>query len=627
MAFFKKKKPANAGQVHDRAARIVADYKLITAVFKDHAHISIKEVFGAPPEKYHFLYRIDGLEKARNSIEVKGEHVVEVVLPPTYPDVAPACTRVTPLFHPNVSDTTIDVGKFWKTGESLADLIVVIGEMICLQKYDTQNPLSSEAAKWADRNRSMLPLCKDNLQYAPPAAEPDEPPATTVAILAQDAEKTPPPEDARKTEGIYIDNGVDQISIDGETVSTPPRELEMRETAVLQEEPITDETVSDATDAAKPEPAPQTSSQTFVPGQMSNAEPEPSESISPGLETADPERPRQPELPKKIPSDVPAAKPDTVPTVSQAPDIAKSESPVQESPKSEIPQDSQALPLETKPKVPGSAPSAPQSSLQIQKKPSVYVTSARPETPRDIPMSANEDTMPGMAAASVPPSQKETETSMPVVSRDRARNVRAVDSDETSQEEPISCSTCSYFNPSSANFCSNCGAKIKRQSVRSDLSLSKVMLLSALTSIPVAILSVAITLLVVNQIKPAVRIVEVPAPAVVAAAPAVVPAPAPAPVAAVQEAPQPKPQPGVASTSAPKASKSAALSADQKRERIEECLKLAQTYVNLGSLDEAMNKYMYVLKLDPKNDDALDGLRTVRDAKDKAAADSAKPKR
>jgi hypothetical protein len=33
---------------------------------------------------------------------------------------------------------------------------------------------------------------------------------------------------------------------------------------------------------------------------------------------------------------------------------------------------------------------------------------------------------------------------------------------------------------------------------------------------------------------------------------------------------------------------------------------------------------MDVLKLDPKNDDALDGLRMVRDAKDKALADSAK---
>jgi hypothetical protein len=254
----------------------------------------------------------------------------------------------------------------------------------------------------------------------------------------------------------------------------------------------------------------------------------------------------------------------------------------------------------------------------------VYVTSAKLETPKNVPANANEDAMPG-SVASVPPSQKETETSMPVVSRDRVRNGPTIDSDETSREETISCSTCSCFNPASANFCSNCGAKIKRQSLRSDLSLSKVMLLSALTSIPVAILSVAITLLVVNQIKPAVRIVEVPAPAVQVAT--VVPAPVPAPVAPVQEAPQSKSQPDNAQVGAPKASKNVALSTDQKRERIEECLKLAQTYVNLGSLDEAINKYMYVLKLDPKNDDALDGLRTVRDAKDKAAVDSAKAKK
>ena len=571
MAFFKKKKPTNAGNGLNRAARVVADYKLITSVFKEHPHISIKEVFGAPPERYHFQYRIDGLEKAANAIEVKAEHIVEVLLPPAYPEVAPVCTRITPLFHPNISDSAIDVSKFWRPGSPLADLIVVIGEMICLQKYDTQNPLSGEAAKWADRNRSMLPLCKDDLRYVQPPVAPVDPPATTVAVLEQNAEKTPPPEDARKTEGIYIDSGVDQISIDGETVSTPPRELETRKTAVLQEESISDDTVSNATDTAKPNPAQ---------------------------------------------------------AVSQTPDVAKSESQVQEPLKSEIPRDNgaaEAKPVETEPQISNSAKSELRTFAQIQKKPSEYISASKPETSKEVPANANEDAQSGLTEASVPSSQKETETAMPVVSRDRARNGRAIDAEETSQEETISCGTCSCFNPISANFCSNCGAKIKRQSLRSDVSLSKVMLLSALTSIPVAILSVAITLLIVNQIKPAVRIVEVPAPAVQAAA--VVPTSVPPPLTAVQEVPQSKPKPDIASDAAPKAPRSSALSADQKRERIEECLKLAQTYVNLGSFDEAINKYMYVLKLDPKNDDALDGLRTVRDAKDRAAVDSEKIKK
>jgi len=66
------------------------------------------------------------------------------------------------------------------------------------------------------------------------------------------------------------------------------------------------------------------------------------------------------------------------------------------------------------------------------------------------------------------------------------------------------------------------------------------------------------------------------------------------------------------------------MSAEKKKSAIDDALKTAQIYLNIGSFDEALNKYMYVLKLDPQNDDALDGLRMIRDAKDKAAADSAK---
>jgi tetratricopeptide (TPR) repeat protein len=83
-------------------------------------------------------------------------------------------------------------------------------------------------------------------------------------------------------------------------------------------------------------------------------------------------------------------------------------------------------------------------------------------------------------------------------------------------------------------------------------------------------------------------------------------------------------EPAAVLTNAPKAPRAGALTAEQKQTKIDEALKTAQTYVNLGSYDEALNKYMYVLKLDPKNDDALDGLQAVRDAKDKASADSAK---
>ena len=120
------------------------------------------------------------------------------------------------------------------------------------------------------------------------------------------------------------------------------------------------------------------------------------------------------------------------------------------------------------------------------------------------------------------------------------------------------------------------------------------------------------------QVTPPVVTQEKKAPAVVADT-------APAPII-----PVPKPQPAAdtakklsaptAESVAKKLAGTGALSPTRKQAKVEEGLKNAQLYLNLGSYDEATDKYMEVLRLDPQNDDALDGLRMVRDAKDKAEA-------
>jgi len=141
-----------------RLRRLLADYERISKLFKDNPHIYIKSAFGNPPERYHVEYHVKGLAMKGKTVVEKDTHLVEIVLTRGYPRQAPQCRMLTPVFHPNIAPHAICIGDQWAAGESLAHLIVRIGEMICYQSYNIKSPLNGEAAKWADENIGRLPI-------------------------------------------------------------------------------------------------------------------------------------------------------------------------------------------------------------------------------------------------------------------------------------------------------------------------------------------------------------------------------------------------------------------------------------------------------------------------------------
>jgi len=141
-----------------RLRRLLADYERIAKLFQDNPHIHIKSAIGNPPERYHVEYRIKGLVLKGRTVVEKDTHLVEIVLTRGYPRQAPQCRMLTPAFHPNIAPHAVCIGDQWAAGESLAHLIVRIGEMICYQSYNIKSPLNGEAAKWADENIERLPI-------------------------------------------------------------------------------------------------------------------------------------------------------------------------------------------------------------------------------------------------------------------------------------------------------------------------------------------------------------------------------------------------------------------------------------------------------------------------------------
>jgi ubiquitin-protein ligase len=614
---FKKKAPSSTQKKPDRAEQLQSDYRRVSGLFKSHPFISIKESSGSPPDRYRILYRIDGLQKVKNTIETKNEHEVEIVLPQKYPAADPVCTRISPIFHPNIAPEIIDIKGLWGGSATLADLIVDLGRMIAFQKYDTANPLNTEAAKWADRNKDLIPLSKADLNYREDDLDSDEAPGTEVIIQDQVASDTPPPEDGRKTEGIIISSDSSPFRLEEEISSNDDKAVEMRKTTLLEKAEDT-KILSRVPEPQKPkQPA---ASATAPVKQAARVEPKPATAPTP------------PPVKQAVHQDSKPAPAPTPPPVKQV--VRQEQKPTPPTP----PPVKQVVREEQKP-TPAPTPSPVKQAVREEPKPTPAPTppplkqAVREEpkpapTPPPVKQAVREE----LKVSPVPPVIKEEQPQILPKDKETEWSMKSIPAATTLKEtvapltdDDFFCWQCGARNRRGANFCSNCGTKLWQEvtAVKKG-SPTKILLLSSFIVIPLAIITAGITLIFTQKAK---QVQVTPPAAVEEKKPqAVIADTTPAPIIAVPKADTTaeiakKTAPPTADGIARKLS--GALSPEQKQAKIEENLKSAQLYLNLGSFDQAVSKYMYVLKLEPNNDDALDGLRQVREARDKA--ESGKP--
>ena len=147
-----------------RLRRLQADHEQIARVFGDHPYIRVIDATGNPPDQYRFGFHVTGLSaEGDNDPHEVGEHRAEVFLPAEYPRRPPFCRMTTSVFHPNIDPQKICIGDHWSAGQSLAELVVRIAEMICFQSYNTKSPLNATAAAWAEAHIERLPLQEADL--------------------------------------------------------------------------------------------------------------------------------------------------------------------------------------------------------------------------------------------------------------------------------------------------------------------------------------------------------------------------------------------------------------------------------------------------------------------------------
>ncbi|MGE5398683.1 MAG: ubiquitin-conjugating enzyme E2 [Chitinophagales bacterium] len=155
-----------------RMRRLKADYERIQNEFSLHPHIKAEPIDGKPPCRYLVTYYLKGLrwdKRIQRPVETDF-HQAEIYLHLEYPRLKPQCIMKTEIFHPNFGDW-ICVGDYWAAGETLASIIIQIGQMIQYQIYNPRSPVNPQAAKWARENENLLPIGLINLYQPQPEDE------------------------------------------------------------------------------------------------------------------------------------------------------------------------------------------------------------------------------------------------------------------------------------------------------------------------------------------------------------------------------------------------------------------------------------------------------------------------
>lgn len=146
-------------QTSPRLRRLEQDARLIASMFGDSDSVIVEPLGPRPAERYRVTYNVPSywLNKTSNELKVKKQHIVEISLPAGYPREKPYCTTENPIWHPNFG-AYICIADEWMPGQTLADVIVQIGDLLQYKTYNIRSPLNALAAKFAMDRADEWPL-------------------------------------------------------------------------------------------------------------------------------------------------------------------------------------------------------------------------------------------------------------------------------------------------------------------------------------------------------------------------------------------------------------------------------------------------------------------------------------
>jgi hypothetical protein len=142
---------------------------MIASTFGSSTSVRVEPIGPAPAERYRITYNVPSywIDKATNKLSLQRQHIVEITLPAGYPREKPYCTTTNPIFHPNFG-AYICIADEWMPGQTLADVIVQIGDLLQYRSYNIRSPLNAVAAKWAMDRAEQWPLGTEDIRGPEP---------------------------------------------------------------------------------------------------------------------------------------------------------------------------------------------------------------------------------------------------------------------------------------------------------------------------------------------------------------------------------------------------------------------------------------------------------------------------
>ncbi len=145
--------------------QLAVDFEEVKNTLELYPCIEIIQVEGDPPDSYEIEYHLKGYVRDNDgSVRQGSQHRIRVSLPFGYPHFPPTVKPLTSIFHPDIDPDAVRIADYWQKNPSLPELILHVGEMICCNIYNLEDPFNQEAADWYAEHRDELPL--DAIQVA-----------------------------------------------------------------------------------------------------------------------------------------------------------------------------------------------------------------------------------------------------------------------------------------------------------------------------------------------------------------------------------------------------------------------------------------------------------------------------
>ncbi|MBM9603534.1 ubiquitin-conjugating enzyme E2 [Desulfopila inferna] len=139
--------------------RLIADHKEVVKTLRLYKNITLIDTSGEPVDEYDIEYKVKGfIIDPDGKITTSKRHRIKIRIPFGYPHFPPTINPLSPIFHPEIDDHVVPIANYWEGNNSLPDLILHIGNMICGRFHSSEKPINKEAADFYEKNKSSLPL-------------------------------------------------------------------------------------------------------------------------------------------------------------------------------------------------------------------------------------------------------------------------------------------------------------------------------------------------------------------------------------------------------------------------------------------------------------------------------------